>query len=132
MKQKNKLLAVGAAVLLAVCMLFAYVTFSEKPVEGSKAVTIEVVNDTGASAVYELRTDAPYLQQAMEEAEGLTFEYTMGAYGASVHTVNGLRADYTLDGAYWAFYVNGEYCSYGISEQPVEDGDAFQIAYTPA
>ena len=132
MKQNKKILAVGGAILLAVCMLFAYITFSEKPVEGSKFVTIEVVNDAGASTLYEVHTDALYLQQAMEEAEGLSFEYTMGAYGASVHTVNGLRADYTLDQAYWGFFVNGEYCNYGISEQPVEDGDAFQIAYTPA
>ena len=33
-------------------------------------------------------------------------------------------------GAYWGFSVNGQYCNYGIDEQPVEDGDAFVIAYT--
>jgi hypothetical protein len=37
-----------------------------------------------------------------------------------------------LDGAYWSFNVNGEYCNYGVSEQPVEDGDAFEIVYTKA
>ena len=79
-----------------------------------------------------INTDAEYLQGAMDEADGLTYEYTDGPYGASVHTVNGLRADYTLDGAYWAFYINGDYCNYGISEQPVADGDAFRIEYTPA
>ena len=29
-------------------------------------------------------------------------------------------------------YINGEYCNYGISEQPVADGDVFKIEYTPA
>ena len=47
-----------------------------------------------------------------------------------INTVNGETADFNTDGAYWSFYVNGEYCNYGISEQPVEDGDAFQIIYT--
>ena len=28
------------------------------------------------------------------------------------------------------YFVNDDYCNYGISEQPVEDGDAFQIVYT--
>ena len=33
----------------------------------------------------------------------------------------------------WAnVYLNGEYCNYGISEQPVNDGDTFSIIYTPA
>jgi len=132
MKSSKKFLAVGAAVLLAVCMLLVYFSFSEKPVEGSKLVTIEVVDDAGVSTVYPVHTDALYLQQVMEQAQGLSFAYTDGPYGASVHTVNGLRADYTLDGAYWGFFVNGEYCNYGISEQPVEDGDLFRIAYTPA
>ena len=30
------------------------------------------------------------------------------------------------------FYVNDEYCNYGVSEQPVEDGDKFSIVYTLA
>ena len=72
------------------------------------------------------------LVDAMNDAEGLSFEGEDGIYGLSVSIVNGVRADYTLDGAYWAFYVDGEYCNYGVSEQPVEDGDNFSIVYTVA
>ena len=46
-----------------------------------------------------------------------------------VTQVNGLRADYTLDGAYWSFYINGEYCMEGVDSQPIADGDAFTIQY---
>ena len=49
-----------------------------------------------------------------------------------VDTVNGLRADYEADGAYWYFYVNGEACMNGVSTEPVHDGDAFEIVYTKA
>lgn len=132
MKRNHKILGVAAIVLAAVVMLLAYTAFRPQTVEGGKAVTIEVVDNAGASVVYEVATDAEYLQGAMDEAEGLVYEYTDGPYGASVHTVNGVRADYTLDSAYWAFYINDEYCNYGISEQPVADGDAFRIEYTPA
>ena len=31
---------------------------------------------------------------------------------------------------YWSFYVNDEYCNYGIDSQPVHDGDKFRIEYT--
>ena len=130
MKNKKKLLGLGALIIIIAAFALIYGKFSEKPVEGSKAVTIEVINSKEESTMYELQTDAEFLAQAMEEAEGLTFAYDEGPYGASVHTVNDEKADYNTDGAYWGFNVNGAYCNYGISEQPVEDGDVFQIIYT--
>jgi len=66
----------------------------------------------------------------MEEADGLTFDGDEGEYGMMVMTVNGETADYNVDQSYWSFYVNGEYCNYGIDTQPVADGDAFKIVYT--
>lgn len=131
MKSK-KILAVALVAILVAAMAFAYSTFSEKTVEGEKDITIEVVMNDGNATVYEVNTDAQYLIEAMQEADGLTFEGEEGVYGMSVSTINGVRADYTLDGAFWGFYVNEEYCNYGISQQPVEDGDAFRIVYTLA
>ena len=49
-----------------------------------------------------------------------------------VETVNGESAIYEKDGAYWGFNLNGEYCNYGISEEPVTDGDAVLIVWTKA
>ena len=43
-----------------------------------------------------------------------------------------VRTDWEKDKAYWYFYVNDEACMVGIEEQPVEDGDAFEIVYTKA
>ncbi len=128
----KKILAVAIVAVLVTAMAFVYVTFSEKAVEGEKNITIEVVMADETSAVYEVNTDGEYLVDAMNEADGLTFEGEEGIYGLSISTINGVRADYTLDGAYWAFYIDGEYCNYGVSEQPVEDGDSFSIVYTVA
>ena len=132
MKKSKKILALVAIVLVVGLMAFAYVTFSAKPTEGAKSITIEVVDSAEKSVVYELNTDAKYLAQAMDEAEGLEYEAEDGPYGLSVSTINGESAVYETDGAYWGFYVNGDYCNYGISEQPVNDGDAFRIVYTKA
>ena len=125
-------IVLGVIVLIAVvaALIGVYVTFGAKAVAGSKNITIEVVNKEAESTVYELSTDAEYLRQAMEEADGLTFDGEEGAYGFSVYTVNGETADFTVDSSYWSFYVNEEYCNYGIDSQPVMDGDAFQIIYT--
>ena len=56
--------------------------------------------------------------------------FNTGAYGYSIHTINGVKADYNTDNAYWSFYVNDEYCNYGVDTQPVNDKDAFKIVYT--
>lgn len=129
---KKKVIGIVALVVLVAVMGILYAAFKEKPVEGSKSITIEVVDSNGESTTYELKTDAEYLAQAMDEAEGLEYEAEDGAYGLVVSSVNGESAVYEVDGAYWGFFVNGDYCNYGISEQPVEDGDAFQIVYTLA
>ena len=131
-KAGNRKWIIGAVVLVAVVAILAivYTMFREKPVEGTKAITIEVTGKEGETQSYQLKTDAEYLRQAMEEADGLTFSGTESEYGMMVDTVNGDLADYSVDGAYWGFYVNGEYCNYGIDTQPVEDGDVFGIVYT--
>ena len=133
-KRLNKKAVVGIIALVALIAVLAvvYVVFRQKPVEGSKEITIEVIDAAQESAVYELKTDAEYLRQAIEETEGLTVTGTESEFGLMVDTVNGVRADYTLDGAYWSFSVNGEYSNYGIDTQPVMDGDAFAITYTLA
>ena len=132
MKNKKKLIGIGALVLVIIAMLFAYSSFKEKTVEGSKAITIEVINSAEESEVYEIKTDAEYLGETFEEVEGLEIVGTVGAYGLVMESVNGEQAIYEEDGAYWCLMVNGEYGNYGADEQPIEDGDEFQIVYTKA
>ena len=138
---KRKLLGILAIIIAIGALLGVYYAFREQPANPNagpssdgvtekieKSVTIEVVDENKTSSLYTLSTHAEYLEGAMNEAEGLVFETNDGM----VMVVNGTRADYVLDGAYWAFYVNGEYCNYGISDQPVNDGDEFRIEYTKA
>ncbi len=128
--KKKHIFALLLAAVLAAGMFFAYSAFSEKPAEGTKEITIEVVDNKEASTLYEVKTDAEYLIGAMEDAEGIDFDGSEGQYGFTVSEINGVVADFTVDSSYWSFYVNGEYCNYGISEQPVNDGDAFRIVYS--
>ena len=131
MKNK-KIWGAGLLVVLTAAFAIVYGVFREKPVEGSKEITIEVVNQAEESEVYELKTDVEFLRQAMEEAEGLEFSGQESEYGMMVEVVNGESAVYDKDRAFWSFMVNGELCNNGIDTQPVEDGDEFQIVYTEA
>jgi len=129
-KHLKKLLAAAAFALLVAAMALVYVRFGAKPVSGSKSITITVIDSAAKETAYSLRTSAEYLLGAMEETEGLTFSGSEGPYGMMITEVNGEAADYSVNGAYWGFTVNGEYGNYGVSDQPVHDGDAFIIAYT--
>lgn len=134
-KSKGKLIAlICALVVLVGAFIALWVVFGPKTTEGNKDVSLSVVGETGETTSYEAKTDALVLKELMDELEddGFTYGGTDSEYGIMVDTINGVRADYTLDGAHWSFYVNDEYCNYGISEQPVNDGDSFSIVYTPA
>ncbi len=131
-KKTNRKLIIGITALVLLIVVFAavFLLFRPKTVQGAKSITIEVVDNNAASTIYDLHTDAEYLRQAMEQAEGLEFSGTESEYGMMVETVNGVTADWNVDQSYWGFYVNGDYCNYGIDTQPVVDGDVFKIVYS--
>ena len=129
---KKRIIGIVAFVFVIAAMLTAFFVFRDKPVKGSKSIVISVIDADAKTTVYELKTDASFLKQAMEETKGLTFSGTESQYGTMIDTVNGIRADYNKDKAYWSFYVNDEYCANGIETQVVNDGDKFKIVYTKA
>lgn len=53
-------------------------------------------------------------------------------YGLMVDTVNGQKYDYNKDGAYWAFYINGEYAMTGVDSTPIKDGEVYSFVATKA
>ncbi len=134
MKQGNgKKIVAGILILVVVVagLLFAYNKFKPTSAKEAKTVTITVVDDNKEEIFYTVCTDsATTLRQVMDLADGLTYSGDESEYGIMITTVNGVTADFNENGAYWAFYVNGEYCNYGIEEQPVNDKDEFKIEYT--
>ncbi len=129
-KKRNTLLLIAAAAVLVVAVLaVVYVVFGPKAQGGSKNITVIVTDDAGTETVYESRTDAEYLIDAVKEIDGLDVQGTEGDYGMFINSINGITADYNIDQAYWAIYVNGEYGTYGIDTQPVADGDEFSFVY---
>lgn len=130
MKEKKKLLWVLIPVVVIAVLAAVFMAFKPGTTQGSKSVTINVVDDAGSNTSYAVKTDAEFLRQAMDEADGLTYSGDESEYGLMVTEVNGVVADYNVDQSYWAFYVNDDYCNYGVDTQPVTDGDVFRIEYT--
>ncbi len=132
-KNKKKLIVLAAA--LAVCLLGAGIIYMlNRPgtSAGAKIFQVAVIDNEGVTTIYEGHTDQEYLRGLLEELEGFSMSGTESEYGLMVEVVNGVSAVYDVDNAYWSFYVNDEYCNYGVDTQPVNDGDHFKIVYTPA
>ena len=59
--KKSKVIGVIVLVVLVAAMAVAYVSFSEKPTQGEKKVTIEVITADETSSLYEeLLKNTPY------------------------------------------------------------------------
>lgn len=129
---KGLYIGIGALVLLIAVLACVYYFLGPKGTEGSKEYTLKVVNDAGETTTYTGHTDQEFLRPALEElqeAEDFTIEGEESEYGLYVETVNGVTADYAVDGSYWALYVNDEYGNYGVDTQPVTDGDTYTLRY---
>lgn len=96
--------------------------------EGAKTLTIKVVDNEEKEITFTIHTDAQTVGEAMMEHNLLSGE--AGKYGLYIKVVNGVRADYDADGAYWGFFRGGEYMMTGVDKTTVSDGDAYELVYT--
>lgn len=128
--KKNAKLIIGIVALVVVIAALLCVYFATRPQtsQGSKAFTVEVVHADGSSKTFSYRTDEEYLGTVLQ-AVGL-IDGEMGPYGLTIFSVDGERAVWEENGAYWAIFVNGEYGMTGVDTTPVNDGDVFKLEFT--
>jgi len=95
--------------------------------EGAKTIEVEIVVEEHKITLT-IHTDAETLGDALVE-HGI-IEGEEGVYGLYVTMVNGIIADYDIDGSYWSFYQNGEYLMTGVDSTSISGGEHFEIVYT--
>lgn len=130
MKQfKNKLFASVLCMVLIVAMALSMTACVAENAEQEQAVeqsfTFEVVDKDGNTETFSITTDKSTVGDALLE-EGLIAGEN-GQYGLYVTEVNGIVADYNVDGTYWAFYVDGAYASSGVDTTDVVDGSTYSF-----
>ncbi len=95
--------------------------------EGALSFAVGVEAD-GKTVIFLVSTDKGTVGEALLDLGLIAGD--AGAYGLYVKTVNGIRADYDLDGAYWAFYENGEYAMTGVDSTAINEGTVYRLVYT--
>lgn len=93
--------------------------------EGKTAFAVEVVQMDGTSIKFTVNTDKATVGEALLDLGIVAGDTT--EYGLYIKTVNGVTLDYDADGAYWAFYINGEYASTGVDSTNIEAGATYTL-----
>ena len=96
----------------------------------SSHIIFLVVDADGKETKFEIDTDEEFLRGALEKENLIKGDES--EYGLMVNEVNGIRADYTADGAYWALYIGEEFAMTGVDTTPITDGQTYKFVYTKA
>lgn len=98
--------------------------------EGENTVNVIVVCEEKQITIT-LKTDETNFGQALRSSGFV--QGSESDYGLYISHVNGIKAVYEEDNAYWSFLDGeGNYMSYGVDGAELTGNDTFQLAYTPA
>ncbi len=128
--KKHAKLSLALLAFVALIGLFAGLYLSSRPdtTPGDKSVTVEVVHKDEVSRTFHFQTDKEYLGDLLL-SEGIV-KGEQGQFGLYIREVDGERADFDLDKAYWALFVGEDYATQGADVTPLQDGDSFRLVYT--
>lgn len=135
--KKNFIITRAIAALLAlICILSAVSLVScSNDGDGKESesgtpitITLTVVGPDGSSKEHTVNTDSSKnLREALEGVGLIAGEE--GAFGLYVKVVDGVTADYDIDGSWWSLTKEGVLCS-GVDSTPISDGDRFEFTYS--
>lgn len=93
--------------------------------EGDTEFALTVTDRDGASKMYSVKTNETTVGAALLKLGLISGEN--GAYGLYVKTVDGITADYDVDGTYWSFYIDGEYALTGVDSTEIKAESKYEL-----
>ena len=131
MKKRN-VLKLFVSVLLIAALAISIIGCSggsaSNPSERAEPITFtfEVyLKDGSLKSTHEITTKKITVGDALLE-KGL-ISGNVEQYGLYVKVVDGVTADYNVNGTYWAFYVDGEYAMSGVDSTEAEAGKIYSF-----
>lgn len=97
--------------------------------EGKHQFSFKIVTED-SEYYYYVRTDETKLGEALVSLNLIDGEES--EFGLYVKEVDGIRADYDKDGAYWFFYKDGDALTAGVDSITIEDYAQYEAVYTKA
>ena len=109
--------------------LWGTAVYTEDTEIGEGAVTVKVEVAAGDKSItFTVHTDKKNLGDALTENKLVSGDDS--EYGLYIKEVNGIKADYDTDKAYWAISKDGEYLQTGADSTEIADGEHYELTYT--
>lgn len=129
MKKQIRIVSLLMALLFAFCALTACTPKDDNTdAATTKTITVEVVHKNGETKTFTITTEAETLRGALDQEK--LVEGDESEFGLYIKVVDGERADYDTDKAYWGLYKGDEYLMTGVDSTMIADGDLYRIVYT--
>ena len=94
---------------------------------GNKTIDVKVIVGKN-NATFTIHTDKETVGEALLEHKLIDGEE--GPYGLYVKLVNGIKADYDEDQAYWALSKDSKPLETGVDMTKIENGAKYELTYT--
>lgn len=94
---------------------------------GEKTVEVELKAEE-KSITFTIKTDKATLGEALTEHNLVSGENS--PYGLYIKSVNGIRADYDIDKAFWALTKDGQSLLTAADKTEISDKEHYEIVYT--
>ena len=143
MKNMKRVLLVTFVLLLAMTMLVACGGGGSTPAttpdaadtaealaigQGDTTFRFEMVDPDEVLHLWEVSTDEETVGAALL-AVGL-IAGDESEWGLMVTVVNGIEADFEADGAFWGFFIDGDFAMQGVDATYIEEGVVYALIYT--
>ena len=102
----------------------------EPQTQEQKTFVLEVTDGDGNVTSQTIRTTEETVGAALIKEGVIAGDES--EFGLMVFYVNGIRADFNEDGAWWAFYIDDEMAMAGVDSIEIEEGVTYKFIYTPA
>ena len=127
-KTKKVLLGVAIFILLAAVLLFIWQKSRPETQDGTKHITVEVIHSDGETIEFSYDTTDKYLGELLI-SKGL-ISGSESEFGLFVDTVDGEKADFSVNGAWWRLTCNGKDSETGADTTVINDGDKYAWIFT--
>ena len=96
--------------------------------QGDTTFRFEMVDPDEALHLWDVSTDEETVGAALL-AVGL-IAGDESEWGLMVTVVNGIEANFEADGAFWGFFIDGDFAMQGVDATYIEEGVVYALIYT--